>query len=108
MLISKKTDIIAYTKNKEVLVMNVTNHDIGEVINIRPIPDKSHSRNVDGVKMTNDIINEKIVRQEKEKIIKAVTMDVNEVKDFLFMLIGANVKVKPEHDNSGALINRLV
>jgi len=87
--------------------MNVTNYDIGEMINIKPISDKSHNRDVDSAKITNDIINEKIVQQEKEKIIKAVTMDVNEVKDFLFMLIGANVKIKPENDNSGALINRL-
>jgi predicted transcriptional regulator len=88
--------------------MNVTNYDIGEVINIRPISDKSHNRDVDSAKITNDIINEKVVKQEKEKILQAVTMDVNEVKDFLFMLIGAGVKVKPENDNSGVLINRLV
>ena len=88
--------------------MNVTNYDIGKMINIRPISDKSHNRDVDSAKITNDIINEKVVRQEKEKILQAVTMDANEVKDFLFMLIGAGVKVKPENDNSGVLINRLV
>jgi hypothetical protein len=88
--------------------MNITNYDIGEVINIRPISDRNHNRDVDSAKITDDIINEKIVRQEKERILKAATMDVNEVKDFLFMLIGVGVKGKPENDNSGALINRLV
>ena len=91
--------------------MNITNYDIGEVINIKPVSDRNHNRDVDSAKVTkvtNDIINEKIVRQEKERILKAVTMDVNEVKDFLFMLIGAGIKVKPENDNSGILINRLV
>jgi len=88
--------------------MNITNYDLGEVINIKPISDRNHNRDVDSAKITNDIINEKIVKQEKEKIVKAVTMDVNEVRDFLFMLIGAGVKVKPENDNSGVLINRLV
>ena len=108
MIIVKNTDIKAYAKNKEVLVMNIKNYDIGEVINIRPVSDRNHNRDVDSAKITHDIINEKIVRQEKEKILKAVTMDVNEVRDFLFMLIGAGVKVKSENDNSGALINRLV
>ena len=88
--------------------MNITNYDMSEVINIRAISDKSHDRDVDSAKTTNDIINEKIVKQEREKILSATTMDVHEVKDFLFMLIGAGVKVKPENDNSGVLINRLV
>ena len=88
--------------------MNITNYDIGEVINIRPVSGKNQSRDVDSAKAANDIINEKIVQQEKEKIQKAVTMDVTEVKNFLFMLIGAGIKAKPENDNSGVLINRLV
>jgi len=87
--------------------INVINHDISEVINIKPVSDRNHNRDVDSAKVTKDIINEKIIQQEKEKIVKAATMDVNEVKDFLFMLIGVNIKGKSEN-NSGALINRLV
>jgi uncharacterized protein YegL len=87
--------------------MNITNYDLGDVINIRPVSEKNHNKEVDSAKITADIINEKIVKQEKEKIVKAATMDVNEVRDFLFMLIGASVKVKSENDNSGVLINRL-
>ena len=88
--------------------VNITNYDISEVINSKPIFDKNHNRDVDSAKVTkipNDIISEKMVEQEKERIVNAVTMNVNEVKDFLFMLIG--VKAKSE-DNSGVLINRLV
>ena len=88
--------------------INISNYDINEVINIKPISDRNHNKDVDSAKVTNDIFNEKIVQQEKEKIFKAVTMDVNEVKNFLFMLIGAGIKLKPENNNSGMLINRLV
>jgi len=88
--------------------INISNYDINEIINIKPISDRNHNKDVDSAKVTNDIFNEKIVQQEKEKIFKAVTMDVNEVKNFLFMLIGAGIKLKPENNHSGMLINRLV
>ena len=85
-----------------------SNYDTAEAMNIRLLADKSKNREVDFA-ITN--ITDKSVKHDKdeyqEKIQQAATMDVNEVKDFLFMLIGAEVKVKPENDNTGALINRL-
>jgi len=94
-------------------------YDTAETNNIRVFSDKLKNREVDSAKadtsassMTdNKSIAEEKVRIEKdkiqEKIQQAVTMDVDEVKNFLFMLIGAELKIKPENDNSGALINRL-
>lgn len=88
-----------------------TNYDTAETINIRLFADKLKNREVDSIKADNDNIADGILKSEKdrfqEKIQQAATMDVAEVKDFLFMLIGAEVKVKPENDNSGTLINRL-
>jgi len=81
---------------------------MNEVINIKPISDRNHNRDVESAKVTNDIINEEMIKQEKERILKATTMDINEVKNFLFMLIGADIKMRPENSNSGILINRLV
>jgi len=100
--------------NKEVQVMNInikSNYDTAEAMNIRLFADKSKNREVDYAIANNGSIANEAIRHEKEKIQEkiqqAVTMDVAEVKDFLFMLIGAEVKVKSENDNSGALINRL-
>mgnify|MGYP007068279092 CR=1 FL=1 len=100
--------------NKEVQVMNInikSNYDTAEAINVRLFSDKVKNREVDSAIANNQSIADETLRLEKdkiqEKIQQAVTMDVSEVKDFLFMLIGAEVKVKPESENSGALINRL-
>ncbi len=44
----------------------------------------------------------------KEQAHEAVMMDFSEVKNFLFMLIGAEVQVKPENETkSGMLLDRL-
>ncbi len=80
--------------------------------NIRLYADKLKNREVNSINTgSNQSVSEEILVQEKkdfqEKIQKAVTMDVNEVKDFLFMLIGAGAKVKSDSDYSGMLINRL-
>jgi len=92
--------------------INVTsNYDTAEAINIRLFSDNLKNREVNYAPANSEKISDETLRQEKEyiheKIVQATTMDVNEVKDFLFMLIGAEVKVKSENDNSGALINRL-
>jgi hypothetical protein len=88
-----------------------SNYDTAEAINIRLFSDKLKNREVDTAKADIKSIADETLRVEKdkihEKIQQAVTMDVSEVKDFLFMLIGADVKVKAENDNSGTLINRL-
>ncbi|HNX24148.1 MAG TPA: hypothetical protein PKG60_08860 [Spirochaetota bacterium] len=88
-----------------------SNYDTAEAINVRLFSDKVKNREVDSAIANNQSIADETLRLEKdkiqEKIQQAVTMDVSEVKDFLFMLIGAEVKVKPESENSGALINRL-
>lgn len=94
-----------------------SNYDTAEAINIRLFSDKLKNREVDTAnadiesKTNIKSIADETLRVEKEKIQekihKAATMDVSEVKDFLFMLIGAEVKVKPDNDNSGTLINRL-
>jgi len=90
-----------------------SNYDSTEMNNIRFSADKLKNRDVNSIKTgSSHSVSDEILIHEKEeyqdKIQQAVTMDVNEVKDFLFMLIGAEVKVKPDSDNSGALINRLV
>lgn len=57
-----------------------------------------------------EILNPEIRNKQeiKEKIHEAVMMDFSEVKNFLFMLIGAEVKVKPENGTeSGMLLDRL-
>lgn len=88
-----------------------SNYDTAEAINIRLFSDKLKNREVDSAKADITSIADETLKVEKdkiqEKIHQAVTMDVSEVKDFLFMLIGAEVKIKPENDNSGTLINRL-
>ncbi len=88
-----------------------SNYDTAEANNIRLFADKLKNREVDSAKADMGNVANETLKHEKEhiteKIQQAATMDVNEVKDFLFMLIGAEVKVKSESDNSGALINRL-
>ncbi len=96
--------------DKEVLVMNInikSYYDSPEAVNIRLSSDKARNREVDIAISNNRHITDESVKLEKEKIQQAATMDVHEVRDFLFMLIGAEVKVKPENDNSGMLVNRL-
>jgi len=87
-----------------------SNYDSADAMNIRLFSDKKN-REVDVALPKNESISEEEIRLEKEKIKEkiqqAVTMDVNEVKDFLFMLIGSEVKVKADQENSGSMINRL-
>jgi hypothetical protein len=89
-----------------------SNYDTADAMNIRLFSDKLKNREVDTAIAADETIANETLKLEKEKfrekIQQASTMDVSEVKDFLFMLIGAEVKVKPENDNSGVLINRLV
>ena len=56
---------------------------------------------------TDDALDEKRQQELRKSIHEAVTMDSAEVRDFLFMLIGASVKVKPETANTGSMINRI-
>lgn len=89
-----------------------SNYDSAEANNIRLLADKLKNREVNSIKAgSNQSVSDEILVHEKkeyqEKIQQAVTMDANEVKDFLFMLIGAEVKIKSDNDNSGSLINRL-
>ena len=84
-----------------------TNYDIAEMPKIRLSSGKVKNKDVDSTAVNNEgIQHEK--QQIREKIHEAVMMDLAEVQNFLFMLIGAEVKVKPENNNSGSLINRLV
>ena len=67
----------------------------------------------------NELINSKLIpdnliaditgKEDNKKIMQeAVMMDFNEVKNFLFMLIGAEVQVKDENNaKSGSLVDRL-
>lgn len=58
----------------------------------------------------SEILNPEIKNKQeiKEKIHEAVMMDFSEVKNFLFMLIGAEVQVKAENETkSGMLLDRL-
>lgn len=82
-------------------------YDSPDAMNIRIPGDKARNREVDFAISETRHITDESVRQEREKIQQAATMDVHEVKDFLFMLIGAEVKVKPENNSSGILVNRL-
>ena len=41
----------------------------------------------------------------KQAITEAVTMDTAEVREFLFMLIGASIEVRPENNSTGSKIN---
>ncbi len=84
-----------------------TNFDIAEMPNIRLSSGKVKNMDVDSNTANNEGI--QLERQQiREKIHEAVMMDLAEVQNFLFMLIGAEVKVKPENNHSGSLINRLV
>lgn len=47
------------------------------------------------------------VEEFKKSIRDAVTMDSTEVRDFLFMLIGSSVKIRPEANNSGSIVNMM-
>lgn len=59
------------------------------------------------VQKTESPLDEKRDQELRQSIHEAVTMDTAEVRDFLFMLIGASVKVKPETGNTGHMINRI-
>ena len=61
--------------------------------------------------VTQPVINQENLRSQRENkefrqaITEAVTMDTAEVREFLFMLIGASVQVRPEITNTGSRIN---
>ncbi|HPS59046.1 MAG TPA: hypothetical protein PK514_13150 [Spirochaetota bacterium] len=80
---------------------------IHDAYNPAIVPDSNYREVKQPVQKTEDVLNEKRQREFKESIHKAVTMDTAEVRDFLFMLIGASIKVKPETENTGNMINRI-
>jgi|GEM_PF-5155262 len=58
---------------------------------------------------TEEIANfHKISKEELQKIHDASTMNADEVKNFLFMLIGADVKVEETNTITGVNINKYV
>ncbi len=52
-------------------------------------------------------IPEKESKQENQKIRENMMMDLSEVKNFLFMLIGAEIKIESENSQSGRMFNTL-
>jgi len=71
---------------------------------------KEAAENLTGKNLISDNLMPEIAGTEENKKIvqEAVMMDFNEVKNFLFMLIGAEIQVKEENSvKSGGLVNRL-
>ncbi len=86
-------------------------NDAAEPINLRLRSESSVNREVQKNTPAKTSTEDPTLREKelefKRKIQEETTMDVNEVKDFLFMLIGAEIKVKPESNISGSIINRV-
>lgn len=86
-------------------------NDMTEAINLRLRSESTVNREV--LKSTPakpDIEDQALRKKERElkrEIQENVTMDAAEVKNFLFMLIGAEIKVKPESGISGSVVNRI-
>jgi len=57
------------------------------------------------IKEKTDTPSQKENREFKEAITEAVTMDTAEVREFLFMLIGASLKMTPENNTAGSRID---
>ena len=92
--------------------INFTSYnDMAEALNLRLRSESNVNREVPKVtsaeKDTVDLALREKELELKRKIQEDTTMDVNEVKNFLFMLIGAEIKVKPESSMSGSVVNRI-
>ena len=112
--VRRKKPIIKYTVNKEVQVMNINLTAFSEMtdaVNLKLRSEGSVNREVQNTtpvkKETENLVLKEKELQLKREIQESLTMDVNEVKDFLFMLIGAEVKLKPENSLSGSNVNRI-
>jgi len=96
--------------NKEVHDMNIN------LNNINYFPDLIPGRKPDltgkdviattPVQKSDPAINAKDI-ELKRQILEDTTMDINEIKNFLFMLIGSEIKLKPENNTSGAMLDRI-
>jgi len=88
-----------------------TYNDMTEAVNLRLRSESSVNREVQMITPAKTDTEDLAIREKeleaKRRIQEDTTMDVNEVKNFLFMLIGAEIKVKPENNMSGALVNRI-
>lgn len=86
-------------------------NDMTEAVNLRLKSESSVNREVPVITPAKTDTEDLAIREKelelKRKIQEDTTMDVNEVKNFLFMLIGAEIKVKPESSMSGVLVNRI-
>lgn len=91
--------------------ISIAPYEMMDAANTRQISDSMANREVNIVRPTNEDFREEIVKKEhrelQEKIHDEVMMDSKEVKDFLFMLIGANLKLKGNNNAAGKLINKL-
>lgn len=85
--------------------------DTTEVINLRLRSESNANREVQKDTPAKNDTHDLALREKelelRRKIQEDTTMDVKEVKDFLFMLIGAEIKVKPESNMSGSVVNRI-
>ena len=86
-------------------------NDMAEAVNLRRRSESNVNRevpkNTPAKTDTEDLALREKEIEFKQKIQQDTTMDVNEVKNFLFMLIGAEIKVKPENSFSGSVVNRI-
>lgn len=80
---------------------------IHDTYNPAVVSDSSYREVKQPVQKIDNAIDEKRQEELRRSIHEAVTMDTAEVRDFLFMLIGASIKVKPETNNTGNTINRI-
>jgi len=100
--------------NKEVHDMNINftaYSDMAEAVNLRLRSESNVNREVREITPAKTDTEDLALREKelelKRKIQEDTTMDVTEVKNFLFMLIGAEIKVKPESGISGSVVNRM-
>ncbi|HPJ44014.1 MAG TPA: hypothetical protein PLT13_15670, partial [Spirochaetota bacterium] len=108
------TPIMKHTMNKEVHDMNINftaYNDMAEAVNLRLRSESNVNREVREITPAKTDTEDLALREKelelKRKIQEDTTMDVTEVKNFLFMLIGAEIKVKPESGISGSVVNRM-
>ena len=86
-------------------------NDMAEAVNLRLRSESNVNREVQMSTPAKTDTEDRALREKelelKRKIQENATMDVTEVKNFLFMLIGAEIKVKPESGMSGSVVNRI-
>ena len=100
--------------NKEVQVMNISYtafNEMTDAVNLKLRSESNVNREVQNNTPVKKDIEDAVLKEKelkiKREIQESLTMDVKEVQDFLFMLIGAEVKVKPENSLSGIYVNRI-